>query len=119
MNLFEYWLEEKIKPAFAPSPKKLAVAAVVLAITFFYLGQSFKQEPLPGFKQLEKLPAVKLPEVVLVTPGVTDTDSTGVEKTRLKIISANLIGIYEQTPNPGSQTYIFRNAWKLFDWRLF
>ena len=101
MNLFNYWIEEKIKPVFKPkfwaSPKKLALIVVLLAIIFFYLGQSLKQQPPANFKQVENLPEVKLPKVVLENletkkPGVPGFDEAG----QLQLLSANLIGIYEQ-----------------------
>ena len=102
MNLFNYWLEEKIKPAFSPSIKKLTLLGALLAIIFFYLGQGYKQEPLPSFKQLEKLPDVKLPEVIFDFSDAENADinADNAESTpsaRLRLISANLIAIYEQT----------------------
>jgi len=106
-NLLNYWLEGKIKPVFSPSPKKLLLTAIVLTGISFYFGQNLPKETPRILKDLEQLTEIKLPEIIL---NFSDTENADInaEKTssaQLKIVSANLIAIYEEAASqPDSET---------------
>ena len=102
MDLKQYWIGGKIKPIFSPSPKKLLLAAIVLAGISFHFGQSLPKETPRILKVLEQFPEIKLPEIVFDLSGTENADinADNAEPTssaQLKIVSANLIAIYEET----------------------
>lgn len=86
------------------TPGKLLAGLFLVGLVVFYLGRSSTElfpEELESWQSLKDLPEAKLPEIRIKGLSDQEWETEASPAAQLRVISANLVGIYEQiTPSP-------------------